>query len=106
MGGLRFWLNDETNEAGVYTLQSADGEALARVALNYIRAESKQRFATVEQLKKQLQGAQVNEIKGSVEAIKEVTDLLKSGVALWKVFIALCLVFLLIEILLLRFLKS
>jgi len=103
---LRFWLNDETNEAGVYTLQSADGEALASVALNYIRAESKQRFATVEQLKKQLQGAQVNEIKGSVEAIKEVTDLLKSGVALWKVFIALCLVFLLIEILLLRFLKS
>jgi len=106
VGGLRFWLNDETNEAGVYTLQSADGEALASVALNYIRAESKQRFATVEQLKKQLQGAQVNEIKGSVEAIKEVTDLLKSGVALWKVFIALCLVFLLIEILLLRFLKS
>lgn len=103
---VRFWLNNEIDEAGVYSLQNETKQELAKVALNYSRAESKQRFATETQLREQLSGATVNMINGSTAAIKSATDRLKSGTPLWKVFIGLCLLFLLIEILLLRYLKS
>jgi len=105
-GGSRFWLNDEVDEAGVYKLQDSNGEELAKVALNYSREESKQSFASEADLRSLLGGATVNMVGKNTAAIKNATDTLKSGTPLWKVFVGLCLIFLLIEILLLRFLKS
>jgi len=105
-GGLRFWLNDEISESGVYTIQNKDKEELAKVALNYSRNESIQKFATDVELKEQFGGAKVSVSNSTAASLKNATDSLSSGTPLWKFFIALCLIFLLIEILLLRFLKS
>ena len=81
-------------------------KALGKIALNYSRVESKQRFASDSELKKQYVGASVSIDNASSAVIKNATNSLSSGKPLWKVFIILCLIFLLIEILLLRFLKS
>ena len=105
-GDSRFWLNEEVDEAGVYSLQNTSGDELAKLALNQSRAESRQQFATEDDLRAQLKGITINKISGNVAAIKTATDTINSGTPLWKVFIGLCLIFLLIEILLLRFLKS
>ena len=105
-GGLRFWLNEEINSAGIYSLGSSVNKALGKIALNYSRVESKQRFASDSELKKQYVGASVSIDNASSAVIKNATNSLSSGKPLWKVFIILCLIFLLIEILLLRFLKS
>ncbi len=104
--GSRFWLNDEVDEAGVYSLQNTNGDELAKLALNHSRKESRQQFATDDDLHNQLKGITINNISGNVAEIKTATDTISNGRPLWKVFIGLCLIFLLIEILLLRFLKS
>ena len=105
-GSFRLWLNDEVNEAGVYQAINSEKEEIAKVALNYDRSESIQRFATDENLEIYFAGNNVEIIEPSSANIKKVMDGLSSGTPLWKVFIILCLIFLLIEILLLRFLKS
>ncbi len=105
-GDSRFWLNDEVDEAGVYSLQNISSEELAKLALNQSREESRQQFAKEDDLAAQLKGITINNISGNVAAIKTATDTISSANPLWKVFIGLCLIFLLIEILLLKFLKA
>jgi hypothetical protein len=105
-GDFRFWLNDEVNESGIYVLKNNKEEEVTRIALNYDRSESVQRFASGQELAEYFAGNKVEVINSKSAAIKKVTDSLSSGTPLWKLFIALCLIFLLIEILLLRFLKS
>jgi len=105
-GGLRFWLNEEINTARIYSLGSSVNKALGKIALNYSRVESRQRFASDSELKKQYVGASVSIDNASSAVIKNATNTLSSSKPLWKFFIILCLIFLLIEILLLRFLKS
>jgi hypothetical protein len=104
-GGLRFWLNQDLNEAGIYRVQNKNQQQLAKVALNYARSESLQRFSSNEELNNRLGGATINMLTTAPAAIKSATNALRSGTPLWKFFIILCLIFLLIEILLLRFLK-
>lgn len=106
LGAARFWLNDEVREAGVYALSNGENTITEKVALNYPRAESVQNFATDEELEQQFQGGKVEVMSGEVADIKSVTSTMMSGTALWKLFLVLCLIFLLIEILLLRLLKS
>jgi hypothetical protein len=105
-GGLRFWLNNELSEAGIYSVQNKNKEPLAKIALNYPRSESIQRYASNEDLNNTLLKAQLDFMTSASAAIKKATGGLRSGTPLWKLFILLCLIFLLIEILLLRFLKS
>ena len=105
-GGYRFWLNNELNEAGVYSLRDKNNIEQAKVALNVSRQESIQRYASKEELYDSWGGAKLNFMTTASASIKNVTGKLQSGTPLWKLFVLLCLIFLLIEILLLRFLKS
>jgi hypothetical protein len=105
-GGYRFWLNNELNEAGVYSLRDKNKIEQAKVALNVSRQESIQRYATKEDLNDSWGGAKLDFMTTASASIKNVTGKLQSGTPLWKLFVLLCLIFLLIEILLLRFLKS
>lgn len=105
-GNLRYWLNENVNEAGVYSVVNSSGEELAKVALNYARQESKQEFSTDEELKQQFKANAVEILSDSPAAIKQASNSVATGKPLWKVFLFLSLIFLLIEILLLRFLKS
>jgi hypothetical protein len=103
---FRFWLNAEISDAGIYRLMTADSEEVATVGLNFPRMESIQSFADEDMLREFLQGAEVNVSGTSAASLKSAVNDLQVNTPLWKVFIALCLIFLLIEILLLRFLKS
>ena len=103
---FRFWLNGEIKSAGIYSLTTADKKQLANVGLNYSRAESVQTFADEEKLRAFLPGIAVNSTGTSAAALKNAVNDLQVTTPLWKVFVSLCLIFLLIEILLLRFLKS
>lgn len=104
--GLRFWLNEEIDIAGIYAVGTAAESMLGKIALNYSRQESVQRFATNAELKSAYGNGLFSIDDASSSVIKTATNSLTSGKPLWKVFVFLCLIFLLIEILLLRFLKS
>jgi hypothetical protein len=105
-GKLRVWLNAEVSESGHYQLayQNAE-EDLRPVALNYSRLESVQNFADESALYRLfgsssgLQGAEDTDVISSMVQSVE-------GRQLWKHFVILCLIFVLIEILLLRYFKS
>tara|TARA_B110000971_G_C20017658_1_gene504737 strand:- start:1916 stop:2584 length:669 start_codon:yes stop_codon:yes gene_type:complete len=103
---FRFWLNGEIRNAGIYSLTTLDNKELATVGLNFPRAESIQTFADEGELRAFLTGAEVNVSGTSAASLKNVVNDLQVNTPLWKLFIGLSLIFLLIEILLLRFLKS
>lgn len=103
---FRFWLNGEIRNAGIYRLTTLDNKELATVGLNFPRAESIQTFADEDELRAFLSGAEVNVAGKSAASLKNAVNDLQLNTPLWKLFIGLSLIFLLIEILLLRFLKS
>lgn len=103
---FRFWLNEETRNAGIYRLTTSDNKDLATVGLNFPRAESIQTFADEDELRAFLPGVEVNVSGTSPASLKNAVNDLQVNTPLWKLFIGLSLIFLLIEILLLRFLKS
>jgi len=105
-GGHRLWLNNELSVAGVYSVRDKNNIEQAKVALNVSRQESIQQYATKEELYNSWGGAKLDFMTTSSASIKNVTRKIQSGTPLWKLFVLLCLIFLLIEILLLRFLKS
>jgi hypothetical protein len=92
--------------AGVYSVRDKNNIEQAKVALNVSRQESIQQYATKEELYNSWGGAKLDFMTTSSASIKNVTRKIQSGTPLWKLFVLLCLIFLLIEILLLRFLKS
>jgi hypothetical protein len=102
---FRFWLNGEIRNAGIYSLTTSDNKELATVGLNFPRAESIQTFADEDELRAFLPGAEVNVSGTSTASLKNAINDLQVNTPLWKLFIGLTLIFLLIEILLLRFLK-
>lgn len=104
-GGVRIWLNDEVNSAGVYDVIDQENK-LGSIALNYNRAESKQSYASEDELASLFSGVRYEKADSPDAGIKKATESLSQGTSLWKLFIILCLLFLLIEILLLRFLKA
>ncbi len=102
--GTRVWLNDEVVEAGVFTLRNRSKNDVGRLALNYKRMESKQKFYSDEELENGL--GEINIVSENFSELKSTVDQVSSGKSLWKLFLALSLLFLLIEVLLLRFLKT
>jgi len=102
---FRFWLNGEIQNAGIYSLTTSDNNELATVGLNFPRAESIQAFADAHELRAFLPGAEVNVSGTSAASLKNAVNDLQVNTPLWKLFIGLSLIFLMIEILLLRFLK-
>lgn len=105
-GTRRIWLNEEVEQAGVYSLENSKGELLAKIGLNYNRSESPQKFYSNEDLNDLFAGSPIQIYEGSMAQVKTITNQLSSGTQLWKMFILLSLLFLLIEVLLLRFIKT
>jgi ribosomal protein L31 len=103
-GQLKLWLNSEIDQPGNYTLVDNRDSVYGTIALNALRTESNQEFATLDELKTQISG-EVEMIDGSTAGIKDAVSNMANGKPLWKLFILACLVFLLVEVLLLRFYK-
>ena len=97
----------QISTSGNYTLYYEE-VPLKGMAFNYNRSESEMNFYTAEELKETLfdfglNSIQVIEVAGKpfVQALSEISQ----GIILWRLFVILALVFLLIEGLLLRYLK-
>lgn len=106
LGKFRFWLNSEIQDAGIYNLHFQDRQnTLAEVALNYNRKESAQKYYSKEALS-EVFGDRISYFDDSAETLQTLASETISSRAVWKLFVIFCLIFLLLEILLLRFLKS
>jgi hypothetical protein len=98
-------VNQQVRIAGHYQLK-AEKDTIKGLGFNYNRSESVMQFLTPEQLQSQADrylpgqsGVLADTGKPLAESIKEMSQ----GTPLWKLFIILALVFLGVEIVLLRF---
>ena len=95
-------------EAGTYDL-SAKNTLASSLAFNYNRAESYLQSFNTEQLKAQLEQYKLTNmvlLSSDIPDLTKKLNQLSEGIALWKYCIVLVLLFLLIEIVLLRFWKA
>jgi hypothetical protein len=106
--GGRIVLNvkGELLKSGFYQLTTENEEMNETVALNYNRDESQLRYYSAVFLKEQYPEENVSVLKGNINKIGESVKMLEQGKTFWKLCIILSLLFLAIEILLLRFLPS
>jgi hypothetical protein len=93
--------------AGLFALKQKNNDAvLAHFALNFNRNESVMKFYDKDTLLKIFRDAgNVSILNTETNTIANTINQTDSGKQLWRVFLALALLFLLIEILLLRFIK-
>lgn len=105
--------HEQVKEAGNYLLLLGDRE-VAGISFNYNRKESQMKFLSVADLKDKISAAndKNNSFKkfdvldlGDKTIVKAIEEI-NQGTRLWKIFIILALVFLLAEVVLLRFLKG
>lgn len=104
--GSRFWLNNAISESGIYSVFDSEEIPIAKLALNYSRKESHQNYLDEKRIEEVFNNAQFTMNKNNMASLLKSTQDLKNGSQLWKVFVLVCLIFLLLEILLLRFVKS
>ncbi len=96
-------LNNQIKEAGFYNLFLDEDETLSKYAFNYDRKESKLEYLNSADLK-EIGGDNVKIIDGT--AVADLTPIIgerSQGTILWRWFLIMALVFLAIEVLLLRF---
>jgi len=94
--------------AGNYKIVSGDS-ILPLVSFNYPRREPEAAFLSEERLKSELEQLGLNTVNildGNQKELRQAVLQLDEGKPLWKIFIVAALIFLLTEILLIRFLKS
>jgi hypothetical protein len=99
-------LGEQISKAGFYTA-AADGETnQLQLALNYDRRESDLRFNTLNEITQSYGYDNVSIVDGSTTEVTSLVRELDRGTALWKWCLALALLFLAIEVFLLRWWKS
>ena len=106
-GKISIVAGTQVQKAGNYKLMQGDS-ILSWISFNYPRSESSLQFEDSESLKAKLDQAGWNSaaiIDGNVKEIKPEILQASEGKSLWKFFVILALIFLLAEILLIRFLK-
>jgi len=99
-------VNNQIGEAGFYNLFLEETKTLDKFAFNYDRRESELAYFTEDELK--AKGGQfIDVIVASAKAdFKEIIGERSRGIILWKWCLVIALLFLLAEILLLRFWKT
>lgn len=100
---LRF--NRQITESGNYLL-SKEGSYLLPLSFNYSKLESDFEVYSNDDLLKiteEMNFKNIHLITSDIPDLQKWIEQERSGIALWKIFIALALLFLLIEVLLLRF---
>ena len=102
---LNLMVYDQVRKAGHYKLLK-DDEVLKGLGFNYNRKESAMKFAGQEELGEMIRRYSLNNFEILTDKGKPLSDTIKDmnqGTLLWKLFIILALVFLGMEIILLRF---
>jgi hypothetical protein len=106
-GQLYIYTNNQITEAGNYIISIGDS-ILSNVSFNYDRNESNPEKLTEDQLRKNIEKTGLknyNIIDGARKDLRQQVQQLDEGKPLWKYFIVAALLFLLLEILLIRYLK-
>ncbi len=105
--GTRLDMNGMIEKAGHYLVHSED-ETLSALAFNYNREESDLRYLSFNRLEEALAAADLNNIsviRNVNRNFSEVYKELNTGKQLWKWSILIALFFIIIEVLIARFLK-
>lgn len=90
-------------QSGYYQIQNSFEEELTEIALNYNREESHLDYFSVEEMQDFYVNESVNIYERNISIISEGIKQLEEGKSFWKLCIILALLFLAIEILLIRF---
>jgi hypothetical protein len=100
-------LPEQSIEAGYYDL-TVDGQTIGALAFNYDRKESQMQFYSIEELKKVFNNKKNVQIYEKVTDKEFINDFKEKNIGspLWKYFIWAALIFLLLEVLIIRFLKK
>jgi len=100
-------LPEQSIEAGYYDL-TVDGQVIGALAFNYDRKESQMQFYSIEELKKVFSNRKNVQIYEKVADKEFINDFREKNIGspLWKYFIWAALAFLLLEVLIIRFLKK
>jgi hypothetical protein len=97
-------INQGIKEAGLYSVYLEGSKDSNFVGINYNRAESVMDFWTMQELKNNSKIKNAEWLEDNINASSSINEL-QHGIPLWKVCIFLALLFLLIEILLIRLMK-
>ncbi|MCX6200581.1 MAG: BatA domain-containing protein [Bacteroidetes bacterium] len=98
-------LNEQIKKSGFYQVGLENSDSTDLLALNFDRKESDMKFSTASQLKEQYPQLNINVVNGANAEVATVVKELNKGTSLWKLCLILTLLFLAIEIALLRFWK-
>ncbi|MEJ6981305.1 BatA domain-containing protein [Pedobacter sp. P351] len=103
--GTRLFVSDQIREKGVYQLLKGDS-VLSVFAFNDNRSESDLSYLTKSELSKKLPDNTLEIFSPGRASIQNAIKAVNNGVQLWKLCLILALVFLAVEILLVRFYKT
>ncbi|HLP18933.1 MAG TPA: BatA domain-containing protein [Chitinophagales bacterium] len=98
-------LNEQIKKAGFYEVGLENSDTTDVLALDFDRKESDMKFMDASLLKEQYPQSNVNVVNGAHSEVSTVVKELDRGTPLWKLCLILSLLFLAIEIALLRFWK-
>ena len=97
-------VKDQVTQSGEYILSLEETGFSMPVSFNYDRTESLLNCLSLKQLKNRYAESGINVLESMEESITTAVKQLDEGIVLWKLCVILALVFLAVEILLLRFL--
>ena len=106
-GKTQVFVRNQITEAGNYQILQGDS-VLAVVSFNYNRKESSSNFFGEDEVLESLEKAgwtTAHVLDGSMKELKQEVSQLDEGRPLWKIFLVLALLFLAIEIALIRLMK-
>lgn len=104
-GKLLLGLSEQIKKAGVYKFGIENSSAKDLLALNFDRRESTLDFYSASDLREKYKQPNVKVVDGAKAEVAEVVKELERGTPLWKICLILTLIFLGLEIALLRFWK-
>ncbi len=100
---LQITINESIKHAGFGVLIHAANEVITSLGFNFNRNESLLSYFTIEELKEKYPFENFHFITEARENIGQIVKELESGIPLWKYCVILCLTFLLLEIIVLRY---
>lgn len=101
---IQLFLDKGIHEAGLYKAYVEGSKDSTVIGINYNRSESAMLFWKLSELKKSTSIKNAEWLEGNLNVSASVNTL-ENGIPLWKIAIGLALLFLLIEILLIRLMK-
>jgi hypothetical protein len=105
--GTEIYLRNQLKSAGCYDV-FVQNNLVQGIALNYNRSESQSAFLTADELKTNIEKydfANIQVLESGAKSLSVSLTELDQGVKLWKLFLLFALIFLAIEIALIRLLK-